>query len=138
MRGIQIFMLCVGGLAALVGILVAILRVRTLASGRRTMGTVVGIASSSTNDMHSRVKAVHAPEVEFRHEGRKVRFRSSLSTPKTFAVGASVPVRYLPSDPETSAEIDSVARMWGFPAGALVFAALFLGLALYDGGSLIR
>jgi hypothetical protein len=49
-----------------------------------------------------------------------------------------VRVRFLPSDPQSSAEVDSIAAMWGFPMAALLFAFMFIGLALYDSGYFAR
>jgi hypothetical protein len=49
-------------------------------------------------------------------------------------VGAKVRVRYLPSDPQSSGEIDSPASMWGFPAMALFVGAVFIAVGLYDAG----
>ena len=41
-----------------------------------------------------------------------------------------MPVRYLPVDPEGSAEIATPMRMWGFPIAALGVGALFVVLGV--------
>ena len=71
-------------------------------------------------------------EVEFSHDGKKVKFTSSLGEREKIAEGTTVPVRYLPADPEGSAEIATPKRMWGFPIAALGVGALFvvLGVAM--------
>ena len=46
-------------------------------------------------------------------------------------MGRRVPVRYLPSDPEASAEIASPARMFGLPAVALVAGAAMVAIGLW-------
>jgi hypothetical protein len=132
MSGMQIFLLSVGGLALVLGALIAVMRVRTIYSGARAQGTVVGTAQTSGGlDKHNRKITFNAPIVEFTHAGRKVKFTSSMGVPEGSVEGTKVNVRYLPGDPESSAEIDTPMRMWGFPVMALVVGGIFVGIALF-------
>ena len=136
MSTMQIVMLSVGGLALLAGCLMAIQRLRTVYFGRSAQGKVVGqsesTSTSSSSGGSTKFTTLYAPIVEFAHEGKKVKFTSSLGQQDRIAEGTSVPVRYLPADPGGTAEIATPARMWGFPIAALGVGALFvvMGAAL--------
>ena len=136
MSTMQIVMLSVGGLALLGGCLMAIQRLRTVYFGRSAQGRVVGqsesMSTSTSSGGSTKFTTLYAPIVEFAHEGKKVKFTSSLGQRDRIAEGTSVPVRYLPADPGGTAEIATPARMWGFPIAALGVGALFvvLGAAL--------
>lgn len=136
MSTMQIVMLSVGGLALLAGCLMAIQRLRTVYFGRSAQGKVVGqsesMSTSSSSGGSTKFTTLYAPIVEFAHEGKKVKFTSSLGQQDRIAEGTSVPVRYLPADPGGTAEIATPARMWGFPIAALGVGALFvvMGAAL--------
>ena len=136
MNTMQIVMLSVGGLALLGGCLMAIQRLRTVYFGRSAQGRVVGqsesTSTSSSSGVSTKFTTLYAPIVEFSHEGKKVKFTSSLGQRDRIAEGTSVPVRYLPADPGGTAEIATPARMWGFPIAALGVGALFvvLGVAM--------
>ena len=136
MSTMQIVMLSVGGLALLAGCLMAVQRLRTVYFGRSAQGKVVGQSESTSTSSRSggstKFTTLYAPIVEFAHEGKKVKFTSSLGQRDRIAEGTSVPVRYLPADPGGTAEIATPARMWGFPIAALGVGALFvvLGAAL--------
>jgi hypothetical protein len=134
MGGFQWFAFGVGGFALLCGLLIAIMRVRTLLSGRTADGVVVDLARGSTIISDGKSSVMQDPVVEFQHEGRKIRFKSSLGTEKGLPIGQHVSVRYLPSDPESSAEIGTFWRMFGFPLMTLLFAVLFIGAAAWDAG----
>jgi hypothetical protein len=129
--GFQYAMLGVGSLAALCGVLMLVMRLRTLVSGRVADGVVVGEKlETHSGDEHSGLSKVSAAVYEFRHEGKTYRCTSSLATSRKMARGTRVRVRYLPSDPQSSAEIDSVGAMWGFPAIALVFGVVAIAIGL--------
>ena len=136
MSTMQIVMLSVGGLALLAGCMMAIQRLRTVYFGRSAQGKVVGqsesMSTSSRSGGSTKFTTLYAPIVEFAHEGRKMKFTSSLGEREKIAEGTTVPVRYLPADPEGSAEIATPMRMWGFPIAALGVGALFvvLGVAM--------
>ena len=136
MNTMQIVMFSVGGLALLGGCMMAIQRLRTVYFGRSAQGRVVGqsesTSTSSSSGGSTKFTTLYAPIVEFAHEGKKVKFTSSLGQRDKIAEGASVPVRYLPADPGGTAEIATPARMWGFPIAALGVGALFvvLGVAM--------
>ena len=136
MSTMQIVMLSVGGLALLAGCMMAIQRLRTVYFGRSAQGKVVGqsesTSTSSSRGGSTKFTTLYAPIVEFVHEGRKMKFTSSLGEQEKIAEGTTVPVRYLPADPEGSAEIATPMRMWGFPIAALGVGALFvvLGFAM--------
>ena len=131
MTGIQIFILAVGGLALVLGALIAVMRVRTIYFGAQAEGTIVGVSESSGGKHHGRYVPMYAPVVEFRHDGKTHTFTSSMSTREPIAKGEKVVVRYLPSDPDSSAEIGTNLRMWAFPIGALLFGGVFVGIALF-------
>jgi hypothetical protein len=136
MRGIHIFMISVGAFAALCGLLIAILRVRTILWGRSAEGVVVDVEEGSRTQTGTRITTMKFPVVQFEHEGRKVRFRSSLGQAAAMRTGTRVAVRYLASDPESSAEIDAPANLWTFSLLTLLVAIVFIGLALWDAGYL--
>ena len=134
MNTMQIVMLSVGGLALLGGCLMAIQRLRTVYFGRSAQGKVVGQSESTSTSSRSggstKFTTLYAPIVEFSHEGKKVKFTSSLGQQEKIAEGTAVPVRYLPADPGGTAEIATPARMWGFPIAALGVGALFVVLGI--------
>ena len=134
MSTMQIVMLSVGGLALLAGCLMAVQRLRTVYFGRSAQGRVVGqsesTSTSSSSGGSTKFTTLYAPIVEFAHEGKKVKFTSSLGQQEKIAEGTAVPVRYLPADPGGTAEIATPARMWGFPIAALGVGALFVVLGI--------
>ena len=139
MDGMHMLMLGIGGVAALYGLLTGVQRVRTVVSGLAADGVVVGNEEVSTHSSRGgRITPIFAPVVTFEHAGRKIRFRSSLGQDGKLSVGSRVRVRYLPADPESSAEIDAVANFWGFPVVALLSGAAFAGVALWDAGVIPR
>ena len=134
MNTMQIVMFSVGGLALLAGCLMAVQRLRTVYFGRSAQGKVVGQSESTSTSSRSggstKFTTLYAPIVEFAHEGKKVKFTSSLGQQEKIAEGTAVPVRYLPADPGGTAEIATPARMWGFPIAALGVGALFVVLGI--------
>jgi len=133
MSTMQIVMLSIGGLALLAGCLMAIQRFRTVYFGRSAQGKVVGQSESTSTSKRggsTDFVTMYAPIVEFAHDGRKVKFTSSLGEREKIAEGTSVPVRYLPADPGGTAEIATPGRMWGFPIAALGVGALFVVLGV--------
>ena len=82
-------------------------------AGGSALSSPSGGGSTSSSGGSTKFVTMYAPIVEFTHDGKKVKFTSSLGLREQIPTGSSVPVRYLPSDPETSAEIDSVARCDG-------------------------
>jgi hypothetical protein len=129
---IQTVLLVVGGIASVAGLLAGLQRVRTMLAGRAADGVVVENARGST--IHSQdgtASVMLEPVVEFVHDGRKLRFKSLTGTKQGLPVGQHVPVRYLPSDPQGTAEIATPLRMFGFPAVALVAGAVLLALGLW-------
>ena len=132
MTGMQMFILGVGCLALLLGALIAVMRFRTIFTGRRVEGTIVDAAQSSGGvDKHGRSVTMVSPVVEFRHEGKTYRFTSSMGIRDAEIARAKVNVRYLPGDPQSSAEIDTPMRLWGFPVMALIFGGIFVGIGLF-------
>ena len=130
MTGTQILLLVVGGLALVCGALIAVMRVRTIYFGAKADGTIVGVSESSGGIRRGQVVTTYAPVVEYSAGGKKYKFTSSMATREPIAKGEKVVVRYLPSDPESSAEIGTAMRMWVFPIGALFVGAVFVGIAL--------
>jgi hypothetical protein len=129
--GIQILLLSVGGLALLCGVLIAVLRIRTIYFGKRVEGTIVGVSESSGGVRRGQAITMYAPIVEYRYEGKTYKFTSSLATREPVAKGEKVPVMFLPSDPATSNEIGTHMRMWVFPIGALLVGGIFVAIALF-------
>lgn len=128
----QTTLLVVGILALLTGVLLLVQRVRTMASGARAEGRIVGHSESTvTSDRTggTQFSKVYAPIVQFEHAGKKVRFTSTLGTADKAVEGSPVPVRYMPADPAGTAEIATPTRMWGFPAVALVAGVVLLLLS---------
>jgi len=129
-----------GVLGLVVGAASLIMRVRTMFAGRAAAGTVVGHSESTSPPMSGNSgrpwSKTFAPIVEFSHDGRTHRFTSSLATPTKLPKGSKVVVRYMPEAPESTAEIGSGARMWGYPVMMLAAGALFMGFALYAKGNL--
>jgi hypothetical protein len=131
MSGVQILLLSVGGLALLCGVLIAIMRFRTIYFGAQAEGTIVGVSESSGGIRRGQVVTMYAPIVEYSAGGKKHKFTSSMATREPISKGEKVIVRYLPSDPASSAEIGTGMRMWGFPIAALLVGGIFVGLALF-------
>ena len=130
MSGFQYLMLGVGVLAALGGLAVLIQRMRTLVSGRVAEGLVVD-HKQTTNEAGRRHTIVYHSICEFKDGGKTYRCQSSLALPTATPVGTEVRVRYLASDPQSTAEVDSALAMWGFPVAMLAFGVL---LALVGAG----
>jgi hypothetical protein len=99
---------------------------KRLKSGARAQGTVVSAGTGGGKFHHPRVRFTTP-------EGRTVEFTSMLGYPtdSELDVGAPVPVRYPPDDPE-QADLDSVAT-WLLP-GAL---RLLTGLGLLVAGVVV-
>ena len=131
-----ILILCAGLLSLLLGALIAIMRVRTIYFGKSADGVVVGQSESSSGRTHGRIVTLYSPVVEFHHDGKKFKFTSSMAQREPIANGTKVVVRYLPADPQSSAEIGATLRMWGFPIAALFVGSIFIAVALYGGGYL--
>ncbi|MEO8487534.1 MAG: DUF3592 domain-containing protein [Betaproteobacteria bacterium] len=131
MSGMQIFLVSVGGVALVLGALIAVMRIRTIYFGSSAEGVVVGQSTSSGGKVHGRIVTMFNPIVEFHHAGKKHKFTSSMGTREAIGNGTKVTVRYLPADPDSSAEIGTSMRMWGFPIGMLLFGGLFIGLGLF-------
>jgi hypothetical protein len=128
----QTILLVVGILALVLGALVAVMRLRTVYFGASAEGRVVGQSqSTSTSESggSTRFTTLYAPIVEFTHAGKKHKFTSSLGVKERMAEGTKVPVRFLPGDPDTSAEIATPGRMWGLPIAALAIGAIFVVLS---------
>ena len=131
MSGMQMLIVGIGCLALLAGVLIAVMRLRSVVSGATAEGLIVDAAQSSGGvDDRGRKVTYVAPVVEFRHGGRTYRFTSSMGVRDAEIARAKVRVRFLPSDPQSSAEIDTPMRMWGFPVLALLFGAIFVALGL--------
>jgi len=132
-------LLGVGALSLVLGALMAVTRIRTIYFGAKAEGTVVGNSeSTSSSRSHGSTKftTLYAPIVEFQHAGKKHKFTSSMGTQAKIAAGTKVIVRYLPDQPEASAEIGTGMRMWGFPIAALAVGSIFILVALYGAGYL--
>jgi len=128
--GVQILLLSVGGLALLMGALIAVMRFRTIYFGAKADGTIVGVSETSGGMHRNRPVTMYAPIVEYSAGGKKYKFTSSMATREPIAKGEKVVVRYLPADPASSAEIGTGMRMWGFPIAALFVGGIFVGVAL--------
>ena len=135
MDGVDYLLIGVGCLALLCGVLIGIQRMRTLLNGVSAEGVVVGekISSGGARSHGRTVQLSHAI-VEFKHEGKTYRCESSFGKETRIPDGTKLRVRYLPSDPKSTAEIDSFVAMWGFPLIALVVGGIFIAVALYDAG----
>ncbi|MCC6193602.1 MAG: DUF3592 domain-containing protein, partial [Burkholderiales bacterium] len=134
----QYTLLGVGALAALAGVLILIQRVRTIFQGRVAEGVVVGAKKSVHSIDRGKTHYVSHAVYEFTHDGKTFRCESSFGDKAGIREGTRVRVRYLPSDPQGTAEIDSIPAMWGFPVVGLVVGAIFIAFALYDAGYLGR
>jgi len=122
----------VGILALVAGAMIAVMRLRTVYFGASAEGKVVGQSestSTSSSGGSSKFVTMYAPIVEFDHAGKKHKFTSSLGQRERMAEGSKVPVRFLPDDPDSSAEIATPGRMWGFPIAALAVGAIFVVLS---------
>jgi hypothetical protein len=134
MQSMPMLLIGIGGFAALCGLLVGIGRLRTLFAGCAAKGRVVAHERTSSAGSDEKIHTLLAPVVEFEHGGRKVRFRSTLAQSNAPAVGSTVTVRYLPADPQTSAEIAGFVTFWLFPIGALAVGLLLLAIGLREAG----
>lgn len=126
MTTLQYVFLGVGVLAALSGIATLVLRIRTFVSGCAVDGTVIDEKVSTQIDSKGKSSRLSTPVFEFVHDGKTYQCQSTLGTTKVMPRGSKVRVRYLPSDPANTAEIDSVLAMWGFPVVALVFGGIMI------------
>lgn len=126
MTTLQYVFLGVGVLAVLSGIATLVVRIRTFVSGCAVDGTVVDEKVSTQIDSKARSSRMSTPIFEFVHDGKTYRCQSTLGTTKVMPRGSKVRVRYLPSDPANTAEIDSVLAMWGFPVVALLFGGIMI------------
>ena len=128
MSGFQYFMFGVGGLAALAGLLIFVMRVRTIVWGRVAQGVIVGEKVETHRATTNKTRSVSHAIFEFDHEGKTYRCQSTFGAPRGLQAGAAVRVRYLPSDPQSSGELDTIMAMWFFPVAAMAFGALFITL----------
>ncbi len=122
-----------GVLATLGGVLTLAMRLRARFFGAVAEGKVVDQkVSTSHNDArgHGSDK-LYAPVVEFRAGDKTCRFTSMVSGSDPWKTGTRVEVRYLPSNPESTAEIGSAGRMFGAPLGMLLVGLLLIGATLY-------
>lgn len=126
MTTLQYVFLGVGVLAVLSGIATLVMRIRTLVSGCVVDGTVVDEKVSTQMDSRGKTSRLSTPVFEFVHDGKTYRCQSSLGTTKVTPRGSRIRVRYLPSDPANTAEVDSLLAMWGFPVVALVFGGIMI------------
>ena len=132
MTGMQMLIVGIGCLALLAGVLIAVMRLRSVVSGATAEGTIVDAAQSSGGvDDRGRQVTYVAHLVEFRHGGTTYRFTSSLGVRDAAIARTKVRVRFLPGDPQSSAEIDTPMRMWGFPVPAVLSGAIFVALGLF-------
>lgn len=123
-----------GSLAVFVGLLVMVMRIRLYTRGLKGMGTVVWEAEHSTGPGRHKHATTRAPVIEVTDAstGRPFQFRSSFSsTASQSTIGARMPVRYMPGDPEL-AEIDGLLPMWFFPVGAVTIGAILLAIWWYQ------
>src|SRR4030095_16547725 len=111
MSGFQYFMLGVGGLAALCGLLILVMRIRTIVSGRVVQGVVVSEKIETHQGPRNQMRSVSYAIFEFQHEGKTYRCQSSFGAPSGTPAGATVRVRYLPSDPPSSARTRSAMAL---------------------------
>jgi len=128
----QTVLLVVGILALVAGAMMAVMRFRTVYFGASAEGKVVGQSESTSTSSRggsSKFVTMYAPIVEFTHAGKKHKFTSSLGERERIPEGSKVPVRFLANDPDSSAEIATPGRMWGFPIAALAVGAIFVVLS---------
>jgi hypothetical protein len=138
MTGFQYAFLGAGALAVLTGVLALIMRLRTVLQGKVAEGTVVDERKSLHSIDDGRQHYVSHAIYEFTHDGKTFRCESSSGQKSGIAKRTRVRVRYLPSDPQGTAEIDSIPALWGFPVMGLVIGAILIALGLYDAGYLSR
>lgn len=123
-----------GGLSALIAVFATVQRVRLLTRGVRGTGTVVDahVGTSSMRQKPGSTPVSPVVQVVDATTGVTFRFTSWFGTSLTKAIlGAQVPVRYLPGDPDV-AELDTAAALWGPP---LLFA--LAGTVLLGAGWLV-
>jgi hypothetical protein len=126
--------LAAGALSVLAGFAMLVQRIRTVVSGCKVDATVVDEKVEVSHNKNGKEIRVFTPIFEFVHEGRKYRCQSTLgSSGKSHPRGSTVKVRYLPGDPQTSAEIDTFLAFFGFPLVAFVFGAAMIWVALESG-----
>lgn len=117
-----------GGMAVVVGLLVFVQRVRFYTRGVKGTGTVVWESERSTGPGRHKHATMRAPVIEVTDAttGQTFQFRSSFSSTASHStIGAKMPVRYMPGDPD-QAEVDALLPMWFFPVGALTIGAILL------------
>lgn len=133
MSTFQYIIVGAGALSLLTGVMLAITRVRTLLQGLAVDGVVIAQKTSTMmSGREGRTTTLARPVVEFRHDGKNYRFDSSLGQKTAPTAGARVRVRFLPADPQGTAEVDTPLAMWGFPVVALAFGGLLLAAGLQD------
>ena len=131
MSGLQWLMAGVGALALLCGLLMFIMRIRTLVSGCKVDARVVDEKVEISRSKSGKEVRVSTPVFEFTHDGKTYRCQSTVgSSGKSYPRGSTVKVRYLPSDPQSSAEIDTFMAFFGFPLIALVVGAAFIWVSV--------
>lgn len=123
MSTLQYVMTGVGALALLAGLGLLVTRIRTIVSGCKTDALVVDEKVEISRSKNGKEIRLSHPIFEFTHEGKKYRCQSSLGAQNSPKRGSLIPVRYLPSDPASTAERDTFFAFWGFPLVALVFGA---------------
>jgi hypothetical protein len=134
MSTLQYVFLGVGGLALLAGLAMLVQRVRTIVSGRKVDAKVVDEKVSISRNKNGKEIRVCTPVFEFVHEGKTYRCQSTLGSSGTgHPRGSTVKVRYLPNDPQSTAEIDTFFAFFGFPLVAFVFGAALIWVALEGG-----
>lgn len=129
MTGFGYLFLGFGALAALGGLAVLIQRIRVLVSGAAADGVVVDQKMEMNHAGRHPTPVYHAV-YEFRHDGKTYRCQSSLALPDAVPIGTRLRVRYLPSDPQLTAEVGSPLAMWGFPVAMIAMGVVLLLVAL--------
>ena len=130
MTAFHYFMFGVGGLALLCGLLIGSMRVRTILWGRIVQGVIVGEKVETHMATTNRMRSVSHAVFEFDHDGKTYRCQSTFGAPRGMQAGDVVRVRYLPSDPQSSGELDTIMAMWFFPVAATAFGVLFITLGV--------
>ncbi|MFO1303123.1 MAG: DUF3592 domain-containing protein [Burkholderiales bacterium] len=130
MTTLQYVMTGIGALALLAGLLLLVTRIRTLVSGCRTDAVVVDEKIEISRSKSGKEIRLSRPVFEFTHEGKTYRCQSSLAAQDSPKRGSRMPVRYLPSDPASTAERDAFLPFWGFPLVSLVFGAALVWVGM--------
>ena len=129
MSGLQYVMAGVGALALLAGLLILVMRIRTIVSGCKVDAKVVDEKVEVSRSKSGKEVRLSHPVFEFQHDGKTYRCQSTLGTSGGPKVGSTIKVRYLPSDPQSSAEVDTFLAFFGFPLLALAVGAAFVWIA---------